>query len=344
MGRDDADIRDWLVKHPKAASPYTIQRVNESYDHIDDILAPFGEIDGQGRALDMGCGTAFDTLALATHFDEVVGVDLTVRRIAASRWLARRARVPRVHFVRAGAEQFRDPAPFDFAYCNIMSELANSRRALIGNLCAGVRPGGRIYYAEECEGWAPSQIGQAIQDHDGRELRLRLHQVVNGFAGLPHFRFYLAGSAADVFAEHGFTLVKADILQRDGIPFRDSVWLQGTGERDRSRPPAVENDRDYTVLDPDFAEMRKIFLDALADPRPPAGTLVEQAAESDNRFAPLLILLAAAFEVLGPNAGQPPSYVDRLRLRAPSRLGFPEPDWSAVTERFQAFRQLIEKR
>src|SRR3954470_11999147 len=129
----EADIRDWLARSPEACDPYTRLRIEQSFDHVDAILAPIADaVNVPGaRVLDVGCGTAFNSFAFARHFDHVTGVDASRRRIAASRKLARQAGVSGIHFERSRGEDYRPDEPFDFVYCNIMSDLTSSRQALI---------------------------------------------------------------------------------------------------------------------------------------------------------------------------------------------------------------------
>src|SRR5690349_7341317 len=94
------DIREWLAAHPRAASPYTRMRIGRSYEHIDGLLDALGPVEHR-QALDVGCGSAFDTFALARRFDRVTAIDASRRRVMAGALLARRAGVRRIRFHRA---------------------------------------------------------------------------------------------------------------------------------------------------------------------------------------------------------------------------------------------------
>src|SRR5207245_3942803 len=118
----NADIRPWLASHPRATSPYTRTRIGESYDHIDRILERFSGLRHE-RALDIGCGSGFDTFALAARFERVTAVDASRRRTLTAAILVRRAGIPGIRVQRVKAEDLRSAESYDFVYCNIMSEL-----------------------------------------------------------------------------------------------------------------------------------------------------------------------------------------------------------------------------
>src|SRR3954447_12250967 len=106
------DIREWLAAHPRGTSAQPPMRINRSYEHIDGLLDALGPVE-PGRALDIGCGTAFDTFALARRFDRVTAIDASRRRILSSTLLARRAGVRRIGFHRALGESFDDGLAYD---------------------------------------------------------------------------------------------------------------------------------------------------------------------------------------------------------------------------------------
>src|SRR4051812_5024604 len=101
----NADVRDWLARNPEAADPYTRLRIEESFEHIESILAA---VPGtrRGRVLDVGSGTAFNSFALARHFDHVTGMDTSRRRVAASRKLVRRVGAAGIEFARSAGERY----------------------------------------------------------------------------------------------------------------------------------------------------------------------------------------------------------------------------------------------
>lgn len=309
----NADIRGWLASHPRAASSYAKLRIEESYAHIDWVLARFHRI-GLARALDVGCGGGHDTFALANRFDDVTAFDASWRRVLAARLLAYRTRVGRIRFQRASAEEYTSAAVFDFIYCNIMSELVSSRRLLAARFAELAADNACVYYAEETEGYTAMEIARAISERDGLELRARLHQLVNGFCGLPLFRFYVSGTAASLFAEYGFELVDGRQKSWHGLVYDDAIWLR----RDpRGAHETVGSDPDYAAIDSEFHTMREQFRAVLA------GRAASEP-QAGNRFTPYLVLLRMATETLGGALGTAPSVAERLRLRA-GRV--PDPDW-----------------
>ena len=70
----ECDLRSWLQKHSGIASDYTARRITGSYPRIQRIL---GDTQGlsYNAAFDIGCGSGFDSFAMAVHFDQVVAID-----------------------------------------------------------------------------------------------------------------------------------------------------------------------------------------------------------------------------------------------------------------------------
>ena len=288
----------------------------QSYDFVDGVLAPLPGAGG-ARALDVGCGTGFDTFALAVHYDHVTAIDANFRRIRDARRIARRVGLRRVSFAARRAERLRVGEPCDLVYCNIMSDLTRSRREVVARLAEAAGTEGSVFYAEACEGYAPRDLGRAVATSDGAELRVRLRQIVNGFCGHPAFRFFAAGSAAEVFARHGFSALRVDGESWRGLPCSEQLWLRwaGAGEAD-----AGAADRDYESLDEEFATVRRWFVAASNGDAPGRTELLERAEDAESRFAPFLVLLAMALTVPEAHPRSSPWTLARLRDRGPGAL------------------------
>jgi SAM-dependent methyltransferase len=97
-----------------------------------------------GRALDLGCGTGTNTIYLAKHGWEAVGVDFSALAVWQARWKAHRARVD-CRFYRADVTDlsFLD-RPFDLALdIGCLHSLArDARRGYAAGLARLVKPGG----------------------------------------------------------------------------------------------------------------------------------------------------------------------------------------------------------
>jgi SAM-dependent methyltransferase len=337
----EADIRGWLAQNPGAADPYTRSRIEQSFDHVAEVLDPFGE-SGRRSVLDVGCGTAFHSFAFAASFDRVVGIDASRRRIARSRKLVGAAGVERVEFEAARGEGYRASEAFDLVYCNIMSDLTASRRALIETLAGATDADGAIFYAESCEGYAPEELAAAVARRDGGELRLRLRQIVNGFSIRPAFRFFLTGSAEPVFAQHGFEAVHVERTTWNGLTPVERLWLR-RGAGSRTSPPGGPN-ADYAELDPNFLEVHRLFSAALQGREPSEAELLRRAAEDENPLAVFLVLLAMADGVPGARPREAGWLVARLRDKAPAALRPKEPDWARVGELLALFEAGLRER
>lgn len=81
-------------------------------------IAEAGVMPGRGRALDFGCGVGRLTNALALHFDEVVGVDVSSTMVDNARKLARGPRCRFVVNAKDDLSVFPDHH-FDFVYSDI---------------------------------------------------------------------------------------------------------------------------------------------------------------------------------------------------------------------------------
>ena len=93
------------------------------------------------RALDAGCGSGRQTLALANQFDQVVGVDISGPLIE----IARRKRVRRtVQFCTEDLMAFNDPGGFDLVFSSTTIHHMPDLEAALLHLRGLVRPAGTI--------------------------------------------------------------------------------------------------------------------------------------------------------------------------------------------------------
>lgn len=99
------------------------------------------------RALDVGCGVGRLTRALSTHFDGVVGVDISEAMLKRARALHEEA--PNVDFIQVAADQLSQLPQdhFDLAFSSIVLQHLSSPQdvllALVGML-ETIRPGGLL--------------------------------------------------------------------------------------------------------------------------------------------------------------------------------------------------------
>jgi ubiquinone/menaquinone biosynthesis C-methylase UbiE len=111
--------------------------------------ARLGRPDRRRAALDFGCGAGRLTRALASHFDEAVGVDISARMVEEARRL--NVDVPGCRFVvntRPDLRSFEDGA-FDLAYSSIVLQHLPSRghvRTYLSELLRVVSPGGLLVF------------------------------------------------------------------------------------------------------------------------------------------------------------------------------------------------------
>ncbi len=93
-----------------------IQEINEVMDYASTLPASFSK----RRALDFGCGVGRLTQALACHFDEVYGVDISPSMIEAARQHNRYGGRCQYHLNVADNLNLFSDDYFDFIYTNIV--------------------------------------------------------------------------------------------------------------------------------------------------------------------------------------------------------------------------------
>jgi SAM-dependent methyltransferase len=119
---------------------------------VDALLARIEETGGTaGRhaALDFGCGVGRISRALAGHYDEVVGVDISETMLARGREL--NAGIANIEFVHNSAPDLRalGERSFDLVYSTIVLQHQPTRSAARGyvqEMVRLLRPGGRLVF------------------------------------------------------------------------------------------------------------------------------------------------------------------------------------------------------
>jgi ubiquinone/menaquinone biosynthesis C-methylase UbiE len=119
---------------------------------VDGLMNRAGQLghpEQHERALDFGCGLGRVTRALAAHFEECVGVDISEGMVKGAREL--NANVEGVSFVVNVATDlsvFTDGS-FDFVYSNIVLQHVPDRLVIesyIAEFCRVLRPGGLLIF------------------------------------------------------------------------------------------------------------------------------------------------------------------------------------------------------
>ena len=311
----ECDVRPWLVQHGAGLNPYTKQRIEQSYSTVDTLLASREDMSPEA-AIDVGCGSGFETFALGRYFDHVLAIDIDRQAIREARAIAVGASVSNVEFRRRNAETLRARHEFEFAYCNLMSHNVRSRPLIITRLREALRPCGIVAYSEITEGYAPMEIHRAIARRDQAQLSLRIWQIVRGVIGRSGFRFFQAGSARTLFEAAGFCLLTQESYTWNGLPFLERSLARGNESPRHSRRMSHQLCPDPTA---GFPELRRLFEEMIASHRgrgfsPDQRTSIREFAETGrDRFAPF-----ALFLLMGDLAGALRPWADSVivgRLR-----------------------------
>ncbi|MBN9392562.1 MAG: class I SAM-dependent methyltransferase [Chloroflexi bacterium] len=141
------------------------------------------QLNGQGRLLDLGCGTGQLTLPLSVHFEETVGLDPEPEMLQQAALATEEARVKNVRWVEGGSADL--PALEKSLGSFRVVTMGNSfhwmdQAATLAQLDLMVDPGGalaiigtrssNIFEATETEGWA-YEIRKIIQKMLGEQRR-----------------------------------------------------------------------------------------------------------------------------------------------------------------------------
>ncbi len=335
----DSDLRDLLEPPPRWIAPDAATRIRESYPEVAHLLASCPGVSFDS-ALDLGCGTGNKSFALAAHFDEVVAVDVKWRNIRQARRIARRARVERIAFVRADIEGHEPGRLFDFVFANGMSHETSSRLALIDQVRGLLKPGAWLLYGELCEGYGPEGVHVAIERRDTSELRLRLHQILNGIRRRMGYRFFLAGTATRQLERLGLTVRETLTSTWNGLTTFEKTWSCAPEHAADVAEPSA--DADYVDASTELLELhgwyesygaptRALDADATAE-------IAQRARTDPNPLAPFLLYLPMLEHVFVTRPlGSRRRFVPRLAQP-------PEPDWGLLAHFDQLFIEAIRER
>lgn len=340
-----SDLRPWLRKHAGRVSAYTAGRIEQSYPFVADLLGRCPDFNTES-AWDVGCGAGFDSFALGTFFDRVLAVDRGKRAVAEAKRMAREAGVHHVSFQARDVERMTPPERYGFVFCNLMSHSLPSRSGHVRRLATALQPEGFLFYSEIAEGYAPRDIHRALRHRDVRELVLRLHQVINGFAAEAGFRFFPSGTLRPLFDRAGLTVQELRVDRWNGLALSEAAICQSSGISPQGTAEEGE--------DTDLAAIRQTFLRWSRSGRDGLGgagreALIRAAERGESRYAPFLFLLVMADLVL-TSLKLPKSTAsrrDRLHTAVRLRLGGPSErllDWPQLEKLDLKFLEEFRRR
>lgn len=148
-----------MPRHVAGADPRSFDRLAEDYDRFVSLEGPGlpewvpPELPrSRRRALDAGCGSGRHSLALASHFDEVVGVDLSAAQIDIAR---RRRSHSRVRYVVRDLLSVEDPAGFDLVFSSTTLHHVADLTTALEHLRGLVAPEGAATLIDCVSRWRP---------------------------------------------------------------------------------------------------------------------------------------------------------------------------------------------
>jgi SAM-dependent methyltransferase len=190
--------------------------------------AELGVPNARGRALDFGCGLGRMTRALAQHFDECVGLDISEEMVRGAR--DANADVEGLSFVVNRADdlsRFPD-ASFDLVYSMIVLQHVPDRGAIesyVREFCRVLRPGGLAVFS------LPSHIPAIYRLQWRRRLYLGLRRLGLS-AELLYRRLYLMPIAMSSMPERDMVrLVESGGAQMVSVDTQRARGLLNTGLR-----------------------------------------------------------------------------------------------------------------
>lgn len=311
--------KEWIRR--EIVGDYGWSRIFGSFDTMENLLEPCEGLKPR-RAYDVGCGTGYESFALASHFESVLAVDCAVRPIVRAGLLKHGSRVRRIRFVRTNASRFEPAERFDLCLCNLMSHNAEGRVRLLHRLATLSEDDGWLVYAEEAQGYAPMEIEAAIANRDVLALRTRLRQLVAGIRGDHGFRFFVAPTARYAVEAVGFEVIKEETSWWRSLPATHRMWCR------RSEPVPEEligEDADYVETPRDLLELRA------------------SSPSAENPLAPLLVLADMARYALPPLPTGSAKRLTPLALHSLDSLVATAVDWGRIEVGFTQFADALDR-
>ncbi len=121
-------------------------RVAEGYDfmesvfHNNDFFLSWMP-NRRGRALDIGCGSGITAFALASHFEEIVGIDISETMLDIAK---HRRALPNIQYKKMDATRLPDGETYDYIISRTTFHHIKDIPSILGHLQNMLEIGGRI--------------------------------------------------------------------------------------------------------------------------------------------------------------------------------------------------------
>jgi SAM-dependent methyltransferase len=228
LGRDDpywAVLTEDHLRHnrwdPEELLADGVREITEAMRYLQGL----GLTLGRTRALDFGCGVGRLSQALAEHFDEVVGIDISNTMIAKAEELNRHGDRCRYLVNTVGDLSLLDDAAFDFCYSNKTLQHIPSEHSAdyVAEFFRLLRPGGvALFMVPSDDDHRPGWLRSLYREH--------LRPLFKQLRGRPPVEMHSLPQAEVL-----------DIVRRGGAECLDVVDRRPDSRRRRLRYCAVKN-------------------------------------------------------------------------------------------------------
>jgi 2-polyprenyl-3-methyl-5-hydroxy-6-metoxy-1,4-benzoquinol methylase len=183
-----------------------VQEIADVFAYLDEV----GVSVPRARALDFGCGAGRLSQALAGHFDEVVGVDISSSMVRTAQDHNKVGERVRYLVNTVGDLSQLESGSFDFVYSNITLQHmpTEAARGFIREFLRLLRPGGvAVFQVPDGRAFDPDSLGERLVEFWRGPVR-RLSKRIRGKAPV-EIHYVARPHVETIVREGGATLVDA---------------------------------------------------------------------------------------------------------------------------------------
>lgn len=177
-----------------------------AYALYDKLLSRILEPHRYARILDVGCGNGAQTVRLARHGDEVIGIDIAEDLLSGARERCRD--LPNVRFYNEDARKLSFPdARFDciVSYGDVLSHIVNGYEQALSEICRVARRGAVISFEVDNK-WNAGLLYKPRELRDAIRTRGRGHDT-REWEGM-RFKTFTRGELMRLLARHDLEILE----------------------------------------------------------------------------------------------------------------------------------------